>query len=464
MSSPTRSPGPSPPSPVPFIPPTGRSPTWDEYLASSSNAPFELSFPVGFSDLNSTAATINNSTIMSEPRETRNGLTYPSGGPSPSYSSVPATQRRPPMNMTPMNQKRKASSMPPPGAFPMMSTSTPQSPPPVMTFPMSVIRSMKTVPMKTREDAPSATQVGRWTKREHELFLEGLQRFGKSWKKISSLVHTRTLVQIRTHAQKYLQKQSRAAIKADAKAAEDAAALQSKGVDPQPQRQQEQQQQFHQVERRLPQQQPRVAASRQSTLQMDAPRVPTLSTRQWKSPRGGDRGNSFVPLAFPSALSNSATKSSSTPSPRSAFQINSVSRLDQLLQDDNSSSIPVFVDEYYTSPTAIEDDLLRPLYAGEQWVPRLAHPTASTNYSNKRRRLETSGLPCTSAPTSTTVAVPALRPAFPGVAFEPLPAPDNLSPQSTSPPAYTPRQSAAAAVLLAAHETDETTNYPNAWL
>ncbi|KAF1789298.1 Myb domain [Phytophthora cactorum] len=52
-----------------------------------------------------------------------------------------------------------------------------------------------------------------------ELFLEGLQRFGKSWKKISSLVHTRTLVQIRTHAQKYLQKQSRAAIKNDAKAA-----------------------------------------------------------------------------------------------------------------------------------------------------------------------------------------------------------------------------------------------------
>lgn len=59
-----------------------------------------------------------------------------------------------------------------------------------------------------------ATQVGRWTKKEHELFLEGLRLYGKSWKKISSLVNTRTLVQIRTHAQKYLQKQTKAAQKA----------------------------------------------------------------------------------------------------------------------------------------------------------------------------------------------------------------------------------------------------------
>ncbi|ETW09247.1 hypothetical protein H310_01647 [Aphanomyces invadans] len=51
--------------------------------------------------------------------------------------------------------------------------------------------------------------TGRWTKQEHELFLEGLRRYGKSWKSISNLVVTRTLVQIRTHAQKYLQKQSR---------------------------------------------------------------------------------------------------------------------------------------------------------------------------------------------------------------------------------------------------------------
>ncbi|KDO33427.1 hypothetical protein SPRG_02234 [Saprolegnia parasitica CBS 223.65] len=65
------------------------------------------------------------------------------------------------------------------------------------------------------ETAPTSgtgveTQTGRWTKKEHELFLEGLERYGKSWKHISNLVVTRTLVQIRTHAQKYLQKQNKA--------------------------------------------------------------------------------------------------------------------------------------------------------------------------------------------------------------------------------------------------------------
>ncbi|OQR98394.1 hypothetical protein THRCLA_06726 [Thraustotheca clavata] len=52
-------------------------------------------------------------------------------------------------------------------------------------------------------------QTGRWTKKEHALFLEGLKLYGKSWKDISALVGTRTLVQIRTHAQKYLQKQNK---------------------------------------------------------------------------------------------------------------------------------------------------------------------------------------------------------------------------------------------------------------
>ncbi|KAK8813315.1 hypothetical protein WA158_002907 [Blastocystis sp. Blastoise] len=47
---------------------------------------------------------------------------------------------------------------------------------------------------------------GRWTKEEHELFLKGLEKFGRDWKKIASCIETRTIVQVRTHAQKYLQK------------------------------------------------------------------------------------------------------------------------------------------------------------------------------------------------------------------------------------------------------------------
>ncbi|KAG2771663.1 hypothetical protein PC129_g12698 [Phytophthora cactorum] len=330
---PARISSPSPPSPVPFEPPlvsdSSRSPTWDEYLANNNETGL---VPYGDN--------------LAEPRPT----SYPSytststsSGLSLPYSARPGLQRL--LSPAPIFRRKVL-----PSAFPM-----PPSPP------FSVIRpAMKRA---AKGEIPPGTQVGRWTKREHELFLEGLQRFGKSWKKISSLVHTRTLVQIRTHAQKYLQKQSRAAIKNDAKAAES-------------------------------QHQPRMAALSQMN-------------------------------AFPTSLSASASLQTS-----STVQLNSVNRLDQLLQDD--SALPAFVDEYYTSPTAIEDDLLRPLFNGEQWVQRLVPPGS---YSNKRRRVETS--------TSTAVAVPT---------FQPLPAPDNLSSPRTSPQ--------LAAVLLAAHESDET----NVWL
>ena len=47
---------------------------------------------------------------------------------------------------------------------------------------------------------------GRWTRQEHQRFLEGLQKFGKEWKKVAAYVKSRTVVQTRTHAQKYFQK------------------------------------------------------------------------------------------------------------------------------------------------------------------------------------------------------------------------------------------------------------------
>jgi len=48
--------------------------------------------------------------------------------------------------------------------------------------------------------------TGRWTKAEHEAFLTGLKMYGKEWKKVAARVGTRTVVQTRTHAQKYFQK------------------------------------------------------------------------------------------------------------------------------------------------------------------------------------------------------------------------------------------------------------------
>jgi len=52
-------------------------------------------------------------------------------------------------------------------------------------------------------------KVGRWSQEEHEVFLEGLESFGKQWKVIAGLIGTRTVVQVRTHAQKYFQKVDR---------------------------------------------------------------------------------------------------------------------------------------------------------------------------------------------------------------------------------------------------------------
>jgi len=55
--------------------------------------------------------------------------------------------------------------------------------------------------------------VGRWTKQEHATFVAALQEYGKSWKKIAEQVKTRTVIQTRTHAQKYYQKLEKTAEK-----------------------------------------------------------------------------------------------------------------------------------------------------------------------------------------------------------------------------------------------------------
>lgn len=47
---------------------------------------------------------------------------------------------------------------------------------------------------------------GHWTAEEHALFLKCWAQYGKSWKKLSEIMKTRTNEQIRTHAQKYFHK------------------------------------------------------------------------------------------------------------------------------------------------------------------------------------------------------------------------------------------------------------------
>lgn len=51
---------------------------------------------------------------------------------------------------------------------------------------------------------------GRWSNEEHELFLRAVEQFGREWDKVQTIVKTRSLAQIRSHAQKYFQKINRA--------------------------------------------------------------------------------------------------------------------------------------------------------------------------------------------------------------------------------------------------------------
>ncbi|KAF1328250.1 Lhy protein, partial [Globisporangium splendens] len=237
----------------------------------------------------------------------------------------------------------------------------------------------------------TSTHIGRWTKKEHELFLEGLKLYGKSWKKISSLVITRTLVQIRTHAQKYLQKQSKNAQKAAAAAAASNSSS-SASTNSSKARQ-------------------RCGAQKHNGEHPDA----------WKGQRG------LVPISFPDILlaSSSPSSSSSTCTPSSSSSAysrssspytlptiakkessnfsNNVCRLDQLLQDESHGNV---MEGYYQSPIGSDDEILHPMYVGAgHWSRDDTHsaivapscssvPSASLSSSNsqqfpnKRRRLE----------------------------------------------------------------------------
>lgn len=51
--------------------------------------------------------------------------------------------------------------------------------------------------------AQAKSSHGRWTREEHDRFVEGLRKFGKNWRKVEEFIGTRTGAQIRSHAQKY---------------------------------------------------------------------------------------------------------------------------------------------------------------------------------------------------------------------------------------------------------------------
>jgi SHAQKYF class myb-like DNA-binding protein len=56
---------------------------------------------------------------------------------------------------------------------------------------------------KPRYGKSAKKTTGRWTKEEHQRFVEGLKKFGKNWKQVEDFVGTRNGTQIRSHAQKF---------------------------------------------------------------------------------------------------------------------------------------------------------------------------------------------------------------------------------------------------------------------
>ncbi len=62
---------------------------------------------------------------------------------------------------------------------------------------------------KVTEAAKLGKAEGRWTMDEHKLFIVGLKKFGKNWKKLEGFIETRTSSQIRSHAQKYFNKKDK---------------------------------------------------------------------------------------------------------------------------------------------------------------------------------------------------------------------------------------------------------------
>lgn len=56
------------------------------------------------------------------------------------------------------------------------------------------------------DPAHTQSKGGRWTSEEHAAFLHGIRLYGKDWRRVAQVVHTRSAVQTRTHAQKYLLK------------------------------------------------------------------------------------------------------------------------------------------------------------------------------------------------------------------------------------------------------------------
>jgi len=59
----------------------------------------------------------------------------------------------------------------------------------------------------------SNSKLGKWNKTEHDRFMKALQKYGKNWTLIQKSVSTRSLAQVRSHAQKLFLSMSKSDLK-----------------------------------------------------------------------------------------------------------------------------------------------------------------------------------------------------------------------------------------------------------
>ena len=65
----------------------------------------------------------------------------------------------------------------------------------------------KRIPNKNKKKFKNTNfNEGRWKKEENNQFILGIVLYGNNWKKVKSLIKTRTAVQVRSHAQKFINK------------------------------------------------------------------------------------------------------------------------------------------------------------------------------------------------------------------------------------------------------------------
>ncbi|KAG6517851.1 hypothetical protein ZIOFF_021250 [Zingiber officinale] len=66
--------------------------------------------------------------------------------------------------------------------------------------------SAKDPPIRARKPYTISKQREKWTEEEHEKFLEAIKFHGRAWRQIQEHIGTKTVIQIRSHAQKFFSK------------------------------------------------------------------------------------------------------------------------------------------------------------------------------------------------------------------------------------------------------------------